>query len=129
MADPSGPAAVLESEGITTSRPEHEDIPEDDWAEANEDGATGTEEEEADAESYDTEDEDPIDDEVCSIPSAAWRPCWTYPHRRLRLPQGLCSKKTPALMDLTCAGNVASTQSLHGLDRASTMALQIIADP
>ena len=68
MADPSGPAAVLESEGITTSKPEHEDIPEDDWAEANEDGATGTEEEEADAESYDTEDEDPIDDEVCSIP-------------------------------------------------------------
>ena len=69
MADPSGPAAVLESEGITTSKPEHEDIPEDDWAEANEDGATGTEEEEADAESYDTEDEDPVDDEVCSIPS------------------------------------------------------------
>ncbi len=42
-------------------------------------------------------------------------------HRRLRLPQGVCSKKTPALMDLTCTGNVASTQSLHGLDRASTM--------
>lgn len=62
MASPSGPAAMLVSEGVTV--PPEPDIPDDDWAEANEDGATGTEEEENDAESYDTEDEDPINDEV-----------------------------------------------------------------
>ena len=73
MADESGPAAVLESDGITRPPEPAEDIPEDDWAEANEDGATGTEEEEADAESYDTEDEDPVGDEVCPCSNAAWR--------------------------------------------------------
>ena len=73
MADPSGPAAVLESEGVTVPPEPAEDIPEDDWAEANEDGATGTEEEEADAESYDTEDEDPIGEEVRLCSNAAWR--------------------------------------------------------
>ncbi|CAL5219362.1 g1181 [Coccomyxa viridis] len=70
MADPSGPAAVLESEGVTVPPEPAEDIPEDDWAEANEDGATGTEEEEADAESYDTEDEDPIGEEVTDASKA-----------------------------------------------------------
>ena len=64
MEDPSGPAAFMESEGVDVPPEPAEDIPEDDWAEANEDGATGTEEEEGDAESYDTEDEDPIGDEV-----------------------------------------------------------------
>ena len=47
------------------SVPPVEDIPEEDWDVANEDGATGTEEDDADAESYDTEDEDPVGDVVC----------------------------------------------------------------
>lgn len=78
MADPSGPAAVLESEGVTVPPEPADDIPEDDWAEANEDGATGTEEEEADAESYDTEDEDPIGDEVGLYSNATWRHLYQY---------------------------------------------------
>lgn len=41
-----------------------EDIPEEDWDAANADGATGTEEDDGDVESYDTEDEDPIPDAV-----------------------------------------------------------------
>ena len=65
MENPSGPAAFMESEGITVPPEPADDIPEDDWAAANEDGATGTEEDDGDAESYDTEDEDPIGDEVC----------------------------------------------------------------
>ncbi len=44
-----------------------DDIPEEDWDVANADGATGTEEDEADAESYDTEDEDPTPEEVSCI--------------------------------------------------------------
>ncbi len=41
-----------------------ENIPEEDWDAANADGATGTEEDDGDVESYDTEDEDPIPDAV-----------------------------------------------------------------
>lgn len=55
----------MESEGVTVPPEPADDIPDDDWAAANEDGATGTEEDDGDAESYDTEDEDPIGDEVC----------------------------------------------------------------
>ena len=84
MADPSGPAAVLESEGVTVPPEPADDIPDDDWAEANEDGATGTEEEEADAESYDTEDEDPIDDEVGFVPTQLGATSSFVSHRRLR---------------------------------------------
>ena len=65
MENPSGPAAFMESEGVTVPPEPADDIPDDDWAAANEDGATGTEEDDGDAESYDTEDEDPIGDEVC----------------------------------------------------------------
>ena len=74
MEDPSGPAAFMESEGVDVPPEPADDIPEDDWAEANEDGATGTEEEEGDAESYDTEDEDPIGDEVRPAIIAALAP-------------------------------------------------------
>jgi hypothetical protein len=74
MEDPSGPAAFMESEGVDVPPEPADDIPEDDWAEANEDGATGTEEEEGDAESYDTEDEDPIGDEVRPAITAALAP-------------------------------------------------------
>jgi hypothetical protein len=77
MEDPSGPAAFMESEGIDVPAEPADDIPEDDWAEANEDGATGTEEEEGDAESYDTEDEDPIGDEVRPASIAALAPLAT----------------------------------------------------
>lgn len=45
-----------------------DDIPEEDWDAANADGATGTEEDEADAVSYDTEDEDPTPEDVSSSP-------------------------------------------------------------
>ncbi|EIE25592.1 hypothetical protein COCSUDRAFT_46779 [Coccomyxa subellipsoidea C-169] len=40
-----------------------DDIPEEDWDAANADGATGTEEDDGDLESYDTEDEDPLPDD------------------------------------------------------------------
>ncbi len=44
-----------------------EDIPDDDWDLANADGATGTEEDDGDVESYDTEDEDPLPDDDVSL--------------------------------------------------------------
>ena len=74
MENPSGPAAFMESEGVTVPPEPADDIPEDDWAAANEDGATGTEEDDGDAESYDTEDEDPIGDEVCLTLSTVLAP-------------------------------------------------------
>ena len=73
MENPSGPAAFMESEGVTVPPEPADDIPDDDWAAANEDGATGTEEDDGDAESYDTEDEDPIGDEVCPALMVSWR--------------------------------------------------------
>ena len=44
-----------------------EDIPEEDWDAANDDGATGTEEDDGDPEEFDTEDEDPVEDEACHL--------------------------------------------------------------
>lgn len=44
-----------------------EDIPEEDWDAANADGATGTEEDDGDLESYDTEDEDPLPNDDVSL--------------------------------------------------------------
>ncbi|CAK0743308.1 hypothetical protein CVIRNUC_001460 [Coccomyxa viridis] len=70
MENPSGPAAFMESEGVTVPPEPADDIPDDDWAAANEDGATGTEEDDGDAESYDTEDEDPIGDEATDAEKA-----------------------------------------------------------
>ena len=66
-----------------------EDIPEEDWDAANDDGATGTEEEDGDAEEFDTEDEDPVQEEArhlcyillpCTACSIATRACSAQSH-------------------------------------------------
>ncbi|CAL8460870.1 g401 [Coccomyxa elongata] len=63
-----------------------EDIPDDDWDLANADGATGTEEDDGDVESYDTEDEDPLpDDDVIGGSDAEKAEIARKERERLRL--------------------------------------------